>query len=179
MQQRLNGGMPRELDSLAARLKLAREKRGFKQVGLAKASGLRQPDISKLEKGLILQTTAMARLAAALNVPAAWLELGLGDEPNWNSVGEPASPPYGFSDRREISDSDWGLLQDIRVVMSEEEIAAIRQRAANAAARYETLMRERATRGQGDRLAGGLVDSGFGDLEVSKDQPAKKKGGAK
>jgi hypothetical protein len=53
---------------------------------------MQQPDISKIERGAIQQTTGIARLAAALHVPAGWLERGDGAEPNWDGVAEEASP---------------------------------------------------------------------------------------
>jgi transcriptional regulator with XRE-family HTH domain len=77
--------MPRPVqDSLAARLKLARTRRGLTQTQLAEASGLNQSDISKLELGDSLRTSAIAKLARALGVRAAWLEDG-GDEPDWSA----------------------------------------------------------------------------------------------
>ena len=71
MQARLNPAMPRQpLDSFASRLATARSARGLTQGELAMASGMKQPDISKMERGQIVQTTGMARIAAALRVPA-------------------------------------------------------------------------------------------------------------
>lgn len=71
------------LDTLGRRVAHARKQRGLTQAGLAMASGLKQPDISKIELGLIQRTTGIARLAVALQVPVDWLELGAGDEPQW------------------------------------------------------------------------------------------------
>lgn len=76
-------GMPLPLDTLGRRVAHARKQRKMTQAGLAKASGLKQPDISKIELGLIQKTTGIARLANALHVPVAWLEEGLGQEPEW------------------------------------------------------------------------------------------------
>lgn len=123
MQERLNGLMPRNADLLKDRIKLARAKRGMTQGALAKAAGLKQPDISKLELGLIQQSTAMARLSAALNVPAAWLELGEGPEPDWSDPGAPPAPPAGFADRHVVSESEWALLQDLKDAMSSPRLA--------------------------------------------------------
>lgn len=61
---------------------------------LAAAAGLKQPDVSKLERGLIKQTTGIARLADALRVPFRWLEFGEGDTPDWD--GEPVTPSWPF-----------------------------------------------------------------------------------
>lgn len=83
MQVRLNSAMPLPYDTLGRRVAHARKQRGLTQAGLAKASGLKQPDISKIELGLIQKTTGIARLAQALHVPVDWLELGTGPEPTW------------------------------------------------------------------------------------------------
>jgi transcriptional regulator with XRE-family HTH domain len=85
MQWRLNGGMPRDstYDALAGRLRTARKARHMTQQQLAKAAGLQQSDVSKIERGEIQKTTAIARLALALRVRPEWLELRAGDDPNW------------------------------------------------------------------------------------------------
>lgn len=89
MQARLNAAMSRPIESLGQRLRLARERRKLTQAGLAAAAGIKQSDVSKIEGGRILQTTAIARLAAALRVPALWLEIGDGAEPDWERGGAP------------------------------------------------------------------------------------------
>lgn len=87
MQVRLNVSMaPRPLDTLGARLKHARLQRNLKQIPLAKAARVGQSDVSKIERGEIQQTTAIARLAATLNVDPLWLETGEGKEPDWTAV---------------------------------------------------------------------------------------------
>lgn len=94
---RLNGGMPRPPNSLGTRLALAMQQRGMIQTELARLSGLKQPNISKLKRGDTASTAAIARLAAALQVPVRWLELGEGDEPNWSqpfAESVPAAPSY-------------------------------------------------------------------------------------
>jgi transcriptional regulator with XRE-family HTH domain len=75
------------LDTLAARTKRAREQRGMTQGELAEAVGMKQPDISKIERGLIQKTTGIARIASALRVPVLWLEIGDGHEPDWRLGG--------------------------------------------------------------------------------------------
>lgn len=85
MQYRLNVAMARPPDSLAQRIKLARQQRKMTQGQLAFASDMKQPDISKLELGLIQQTTGIARLAKALCVDVAWLERGDGEAPDWEA----------------------------------------------------------------------------------------------
>ena len=83
MQAGLNPRMARPLDSLAARLKAARTQCGVTQGRLAELVGLNQSDISKLERGSMRSTTAIARLAHALGTDAEWLELGDGIAPAW------------------------------------------------------------------------------------------------
>lgn len=83
MQARLNGRMPRPLDTLAARLKFARTRRGITQDTLADLAGMKQPDVSKIERGAILQTTGISRLAYALDVDPRWLETGQYPEPDF------------------------------------------------------------------------------------------------
>ena len=78
MQVGLNSGMSRPPDTLAARLKLARARLNMTQGELADRSGMKQPDISKMERGVILKTTGIARIASTLGVEPEWLELGNG-----------------------------------------------------------------------------------------------------
>lgn len=73
----------RPLDTLGQRLRHARKMRRWSQEELAEAAQEKQPNISKIERGEIQQTTAIARLAAALRVPPLWLEVGNGPEPDW------------------------------------------------------------------------------------------------
>lgn len=76
MQGRLTARME---TTLARRLKEARTKRGMRQEDLAKASGLKQSDISKIENGLILKTTGVVALARALRCDPEWLATGEGE----------------------------------------------------------------------------------------------------
>jgi transcriptional regulator with XRE-family HTH domain len=82
----------RPLDTLDTRLKFARTARGLSQDDLALLADMKQPDISKIERGKILQTTGISRLAAALAVPALWLERGLGAEPDWSAPVQTNTP---------------------------------------------------------------------------------------
>jgi phage repressor protein C with HTH and peptisase S24 domain len=66
------------MDNLAKRLKAARLAKDFTQVELAKRSGVKQSDISKLERGDTLKTTAVLALARALDCDANWLDTGDG-----------------------------------------------------------------------------------------------------
>ena len=75
MQPRLNEAM----DTLAKRVKFARKFRKLSQDQLAELSGLRQPDISKIERGEILKTTGLLALARALQCSPNWLDTGDGE----------------------------------------------------------------------------------------------------
>lgn len=75
--------MSRELVTFGQRVRYARTQRKIKQEQLAAAAQMRQPDISKIERGDTKETPAIARLARALGVDAQWLELGVGPEPDW------------------------------------------------------------------------------------------------
>jgi transcriptional regulator with XRE-family HTH domain len=77
--------MNRPLDTLGARLKYARKQRKFSQEDLGARVAESQSTISKIENHAIQQTGAIARLAAALNVPPLWLELGHPPEPDWTN----------------------------------------------------------------------------------------------
>lgn len=83
--------MNRSTETLAARLRFARQQRGMTQEALATAADMKQPDVSKLENGTMRQTTGIARLAAALRVTPAWLELGDAPAPDWTSEEPPPS----------------------------------------------------------------------------------------
>lgn len=55
-------------------IKRLRTERGLSQRELAAAAGMGQSDISKLERGAIIETTAIVRLAMALDVSPIYLE---------------------------------------------------------------------------------------------------------
>ena len=75
--------MIRPTETLAQRLKIARVARNLSQVQLAEKAGMKQSDISKLERGTMQKTTGIGRLAQALWIPVEWLELGEGKMPNF------------------------------------------------------------------------------------------------
>ena len=58
------------METLAKRLKSARLLRGMTQVQLSELSGVKQSDISKLERGDSLKTTALVALSRALGIRA-------------------------------------------------------------------------------------------------------------
>ena len=67
-----------KIHTLAERIKFAREAKEMTQTALAKKSGLKQSDISKLETGRMFSTTAMVELATALECNPIWLSTGKG-----------------------------------------------------------------------------------------------------
>lgn len=69
-------------ETLAHRIKFAREYRQLTQSVLAKKSGLKQSDISKLETGRMSSTTSIVGLAKALQCSIVWLDSGKGEP--WN-----------------------------------------------------------------------------------------------
>lgn len=75
MQTRLNEAMEK---NLAQRLRDARQLLGLTQVQLSKASGIKQSDISKIERGETLRPTGLIALARVLNVSPHWLADGEG-----------------------------------------------------------------------------------------------------
>jgi len=72
------------MNTLASRLKFARERAGFRQTELAKFAGCKQATISKLERGSITASAALPSLAHALGCNAYWLESGEA-EPSWTN----------------------------------------------------------------------------------------------
>jgi transcriptional regulator with XRE-family HTH domain len=128
--------MSRPPTTLGDRLKLARTKRGYTQGALADKVGLKQADISKLQNGLMLKTTAMARLVTTLRVPAQWLEFGEGPEPDWSSStegGEAADPEPRFL----ISEADAELLDALKVLKTERELEDMKLQAKALLARAQ------------------------------------------
>jgi SOS-response transcriptional repressor LexA len=77
MQVGLNALM-RE-STLASRLRDARKARELTQVQLSKLSGVRQSDISKIERGDTQRTTSAVELAQALQCDPVWLATGDGE----------------------------------------------------------------------------------------------------
>lgn len=66
------------MSTFAERVRESRLALGLKQDQLANLSGLKQPDISKIELGRIQQTTEILNLARALKVSPDWLATGKG-----------------------------------------------------------------------------------------------------
>lgn len=81
-----------KFETLAARVKLGRARRELTQQQLADESGVKQSDISKMENGKILRTTAIPALARALRCNPHWLDTGKG-EPEWDNQSNTATGP--------------------------------------------------------------------------------------
>ena len=64
------------METLAKRLRFARKRADINQEQLASLSGVGQPVISKLERGVIQKTTGLVALAQALDTNPVWLETG-------------------------------------------------------------------------------------------------------
>lgn len=84
MQARFNAAM----DTLAKRLKTARARLELTQTKLAALSGVKQSDVSKIERGAIRKTTAIPTLARALQCDPHWLQTGEGT-PGWDDHSNP------------------------------------------------------------------------------------------
>ncbi|MFH3514263.1 helix-turn-helix transcriptional regulator [Citrobacter sp. 70972423] len=65
------------MDTLAARLKIAREKKGLSQAQLADMIGLSQQSVAKIENGETLQPRKIKEIAKVLDVSQKWLQLGI------------------------------------------------------------------------------------------------------
>ncbi|MDF3830937.1 MULTISPECIES: XRE family transcriptional regulator [unclassified Pseudocitrobacter] len=65
------------MDTLAERLKIAREKKGFSQAQLAEMIGLSQQSVAKIENGETLQPRKIKEIANVLGVSQKWLQLGV------------------------------------------------------------------------------------------------------
>ena len=65
------------MNTLAERLKIAREKKGMSQAQLAELIGLSQQSVAKIENGDTLQPRKIKDIAKALGVPQKWLQLGI------------------------------------------------------------------------------------------------------
>ena len=65
------------MKTLADRIKTYRENASLTQAELAAKAGIGQTVISKLERGLVFETSKIAEIAKAIHVNAHWLATGL------------------------------------------------------------------------------------------------------
>ena len=75
IQVRLNENM----DTLAARARRARKYAELTQVQASEVSGVKQSDISKIERGETLRSVGLLALARAYGVNPDWLDTGCGE----------------------------------------------------------------------------------------------------
>lgn len=78
MQIRLNQ-VVEELDTIGKRLRWARKERKLTQQQLADRSGVKQSDVSKIERDDIQRPTGLLALARAMRCNPDWLDTGSGD----------------------------------------------------------------------------------------------------
>ena len=78
MQTRLNQ-VVEEFDTIGKRLRWTRKERKLTQQDLASRSGVKQSDISKIERDEIQRPTGLLALARALRCNPDWLDTGDGD----------------------------------------------------------------------------------------------------
>lgn len=100
------------MDTLAARAKLARQRAGLTQTQASAASGVKQSDISKIERGDTLRSIGVLALARAYKVDPNWLETGRGSmEPKFDSNVKPVAS--GVRAYPVISYIQAGLLKEL------------------------------------------------------------------
>jgi transcriptional regulator with XRE-family HTH domain len=144
------------------RLLTARKAAGMTQPQVAERLGMSQGTIAELEKKG-QGSSRTIEFAALYGVDAGWLATG-----EESGQVAPPTPPVGFQDRHEVSDSDWGLLMDVKIATTEKEKQDIRERAAELRAQVTRQLAQvsRAPKPDqskpADEFVGGM--SAFGDL---------------
>lgn len=68
-----DASMTNELDGFAARLRLAREERGFSQGELSRRAGVRPETVSRYESGQLPRVSELVAIATALDRSIDWL----------------------------------------------------------------------------------------------------------
>lgn len=142
----------RTWDTLARRVRGRRLMLKLTQQQLAAAGELRQGDISKIERGDILQTTKLVQLARALRCDPLWLATGEGSAAGPLAANEPA-PAY--LDEREISKGqvfevltadELSMLKNFRTLLDDDRAwitAEIDNRAKTADEVFQRALREK------------------------------------
>src|SRR5689334_19178729 len=64
------------MDTLARRLRFAREQKGIRQEDLARLAGVSQQTIQQIEAGMIKRPKKIGSIAKALEKSPAWLQFG-------------------------------------------------------------------------------------------------------
>lgn len=155
IQVRFNEGMTEygPVDTLAQRAKAARKYAQLTQLQASQASGVKQSDISKIERGQTLRPVGLMHLARAYGCNPFWLDTGNGYAP-WELGGrthgsEPDTEPdimfsvpptvqavevkhVQQSPTHAVSETDWALLQDF-ALLPDDEKQTLRMRLAEKA----------------------------------------------
>jgi transcriptional regulator with XRE-family HTH domain len=132
MQDGLNPGVAKDLGTIGQRIKSAREARHWKQADLARASGVSQGTVSKLEGGKMHRGTQLLQLADALGVQLRWLDSGEGPR---ELAGE--SPPAAYHQAVELERSIIQAMRD----MPHEDREALVEDARRRAESFQTKLR--------------------------------------
>jgi transcriptional regulator with XRE-family HTH domain len=139
MQDGLNAGVEKDLATIGQRIKSAREARLWKQADLARASGVSQGTVSKLEAGKMHRGTQLLQLADALGVQLRWLDSGEGPR---GLAGESPPPAY-----HQAADLERSVIQAMRDMPPEDRAAVVeeaKRRADSFQAKLRTYLAEQA-----------------------------------
>lgn len=127
----------RERTPFGQRMYEARRRSGLTQGLVCAGLGITQGTLSGLES-TGQGSRRVAEFARIYHCDAEWLATGKGS-PGWSS--EPAPRPE--SPQRVVSEQEWLLLQDVRMVLGERELTEIRARASVIREQVEHLVRQR------------------------------------
>lgn len=162
----------RERSEFGKRMRAARKAvkpKELRQEYVCEQIGISQSTLSGLEKDArgSSHTVAFAKL---YNVDAHWLATGEGDmRPKGYAPAPPDKPPKGFADRRQVTPSQWALLQAVEDLIPEKD-------------REELVVRHQRTR---ERIIAGLRESSEArgmslpmPLDDEEDDEQKREGGS-
>lgn len=123
------------IDTLAQRAKAARKHAGLTQEQAVERSGVKQSDISKIERGKTLRSVGLLQLAQAYNCDPYWLDTGNGTPP-WEQV-QSSGPGIVMKTEKgmqalevkaprqarsfTVDESEWALLQDFALLPDDEK----------------------------------------------------------
>lgn len=103
------------MNTLAERLKIAREKAGLSQQQVADMAGMKQPAYFKVETGKTQRTGFLTEIAKALNVDAEWLATGEGEmtTPTFDLQAHIDSLPSAITHEQAIAEGRESILVDV------------------------------------------------------------------
>jgi transcriptional regulator with XRE-family HTH domain len=136
----------RERSPFGQRMLKARQHAKLTQIQVRDKLGISQGTLSELE-ATAHSSGRTVEFAQLYGCDAHWLATGEG-LPGWGELvvapprrqGE-APPPVADFNAKVVTDSEWGILHDVKLVMTDEELTTIRARAAKVRANYEEVMR--------------------------------------